>query len=140
MSYEVTFERRPAFIYATVTGTNSVDAVAGYLLDILAECQRADCYRVLIDEHLEGPRLAVDEVYSVASEGAMNALGVFHAIAFVDEQMGEMAYFAETVATNRGMPVRAFATIAHAEEWLNNQLEGPDEQAIFNRDDPEEQR
>lgn len=131
MTYEVKYESRPTFVYATITGENSTDAVSGYLADILEECQRRDCYRVLIDEQLDGPRLEIDEVYAVASEGAMKALGVFHAIAFVDETMGEMAYFAETVAVNRGMPVRAFPTIGHAEEWLAGLVEGPEEQDIF---------
>ncbi len=131
MTYEVKYESRPTFFCARITGANSADAVSGYLADILEECQRRDCYRVLIDEQLDGPRLEIDDVYAVASEGAMKALGVFHAIAFVDEKMGEMAYFAETVAVNRGMPVRAFPTTGHAEAWLAGLVEGPDEQNIF---------
>lgn len=134
MSYNVKFEQHGSYVLAAVTGTNSPEAVAGYLGDILEECQRRDCFRVLIDEQLEGPRLDIDQVYAVASEGAMKALGVFHAIAFVDEQMGEMAQFAETVAVNRGMPVRAFPTVAHAKEWLAGLVEGPEEQEIFGND------
>ena len=131
MTYEIDFEERGAYICATITGTNSPEAVSGYLAAILEECKRRDIYRVLINERLEGPRLGIDEVFTVASEGAMKALGVFHAIAFVDEQMGQMAEFAETVAANRGMPVRAFPTLAHAEEWLEGLVEGPEEQGIF---------
>lgn len=131
MTYKINFKQRSGYLQATITGENSIDAVAGYLSDILEECKQRDCYRLLIDERLEGPRLGVDEVYSVASEGAMNALGVFHAIAFVDEKMGQMAEFAENIAVNRGMPVRAFPTIGHAEEWLESLVEGPDEQGIF---------
>lgn len=118
MDYRVSFERHPTFIHATVTGTNSREAVIGYLGEILEECRRQKCFRVLIEERLEGPRLSTMEVFTIASEGAMRALGVFEAIAYVDERMGEMADFAETVAVNRGMPVRAFPSVAEAETWL----------------------
>ena len=131
MTYKVTYQQRQGYLHATITGENSVDAVAGYLNDILEECKQRECYCALIDEQLEGPRLGVDAVFSLASEGAMNAIGIFHAIAFVDEKMGHMAEFAENIAVNRGMPVRAFPTIGHAEEWLKTLVEGPEEQGIF---------
>jgi hypothetical protein len=81
--------------------------VAAYLRDVVEECRTRNCFRVLIEERLEGPRLQLMDVFSVAAEGAMMALGVFQTIAYVDERMGKMAEFAETVAVNRGMPVRA---------------------------------
>jgi hypothetical protein len=130
-AYQLSFERHPLFIHATVTGTNSREAVMGYLDDIRCECIREDCYRVLIEERLEGPRLQMMDVFSIASEGAMNALGVFHAMAYVDERMGDMANFAETVAVNRGMPVRIFTNVPDAENWLRAQQEGVREQDIF---------
>ena len=49
--------------------------------------------------------------------------------------MGDMSYFAETVAINRGMPVKMFRTVGHARDWLLEQAEGPDEQHIFQGDD-----
>ena len=131
MSYRIEYDPAPTFLRATVTGTNSAAAVQAYMREILAECQRQQCHRVLIDEQLDGPRLGVDAVFEIASEGAIEALGFFQAVAYVDEAMGEMAHFAETVALNRGMPVRAFPTIAEAERWLIEQTEGPQESAIF---------
>jgi len=134
MAYEVDYTRHPQYLHVTVTGTNSPAAVSGYLRELLQECKRQNCYRVLIEERLQGPRLGVDDVFVLASEGAMNALGIFHALAYVDEQMGEMAGFAETVALNRGMPVRAFPTVAAARNWLLAQMEGTDERQIFTGD------
>ena len=129
--FEIAFERRANFLYALVTGTNSPETVAGYLERIVTECRRTDCYRVLIEERLEGPRLDASDVFAIASEGAMKAMGLLHAVAYVDQQMGPMAAFAETVAVNRGMPVRVFDTVAEADAWLRRQVEGPDEQHIF---------
>jgi hypothetical protein len=52
-------------------------------------------------------------------------------MAYVDERMGDMANFAETVAVNRGMPVRMFTNVPDAENWLRAQQEGVREQDIF---------
>lgn len=134
MAYEIKFSDDDDFVHATITGENSLSNVQGYLADLLAECQRRDCFLVLIDERLEGPRLDVDQVFSIAADGAVSALGVFHAVAFVDVEMGEMAYFAENVAVNRGMPVRAFPSVAEAKEWLSAQTDDG-EQHIFRDSD-----
>jgi hypothetical protein len=131
MAYQLAFERHPQYIHATVTGTNSRNAVMRYLEDVRRECARQDCYRALIEERLEGPRLSTMDIFDIASEGAMKALGIFHAIAYVDRQMGEMAEFPETVAVNRGMPVRAFSSVGEAATWLRAQQEGEREQDIF---------
>jgi hypothetical protein len=135
MTYKIIFDRHPQFLRVTVTGENRAENVSRYMQDIVKECKRQDCYRVLIDERLEGPRLGADDVFVVASEGAMSAMGVFQAIAYVDEKMGDMSQFAETVAINRGMPVKAFSNVAAAEEWLLSLVEGPEEQEIFQGDD-----
>jgi len=132
--FEIEFERRGNYLYALVTGTNSPETVAAYLDRIVEECRRTDCYRVLIEERLEGARLDASDVFAIAAEGSMKAMGLLHALAYVDEQMGPMADFAETVAVNRGMPVRVFNTVAEADEWLRRQVEGPDEQHIFTDD------
>ena len=102
-----------------------------YLDDIKRECETQDCYSVLIEERLDGPRLPTMDVFAIASEGSMKALGVFHAIAYVDQLMGDMADFAEMVAVNRGMPVRFFRNVEAAEKWLGAQEEGVREQDIF---------
>ena len=118
MSYQVEFEMRSNFLVATITGTNSAHAVMSYLNDVLEECQKRDCFRLLINEQLEGPRLDVDDVFQIVSDGAMRAVGVLDAVAFVDPAMGDMAKFAEHLAVNRGMPVKAFDSLAEAEQWL----------------------
>lgn len=131
MDYQLSIEQRPTFLHVTITGTNSREAVVAYLRDIVTECRSRNCFRVLVEERLEGPRLQLMDVFSVASEGAMSALGVFQAIAYVDQQMGEMAEFAETVAVNRGMPVRAFTSVAEASAWLAQQDDASSGMAIF---------
>jgi len=119
VNYNVNFEKRSDYLHAIVTGENSLETVAQYFQDIRDECSRQDCFRVLIEERLEGPRLSAMDIFSIVSEGSMRALGEFEALAYVDEQMGEMGAFAETIAINRGMPLAVFDSVAKAEEWIS---------------------
>jgi hypothetical protein len=130
-TYQLEFERRSDYLLVRVTGQNTAETVAQYLQDLKAECHKHQCFRVLIDEQLEGKRLDIGEVFAIASDGAMDAMGLFQAIAYVEPKMGEMGDFAENAAVNRGMPVRMFATVAEADEWLTGQPEGSGEKTLF---------
>ena len=73
----------------------------------------------MIEERLEGPRLQTFDVFSVASETCQQALGLFRAVAYVDvNARGNLMQFAETVAVNRGVPLKVFDTVGEAEAWL----------------------
>lgn len=136
LTYELRFERRPDYLHATVTGDNNREVVAAYMEDIVAECKKRDCFRVLIEERLQGPRLQAMEVFSLASEGSMKVLGVFDAIAYVDEEMGELGDFVETVAVNRGLPIGIFGTVGEARDWLAKHKPGADDANIFKGQEP----
>jgi hypothetical protein len=129
--YNLDIERRKGYLLFRVTGQNSPETVQSYMRDIVAACKTRECFRILIDEQLDGERLDTLEIFSLASDGAMRALGFFQAIAYVDPRMGEMAEFAETVAVNRGMPFKSFSTIDAAETWLLKQNEGTPEKENF---------
>ena len=117
MSYKLAFTQKPAYLHAVVTGTNSKENVASYLADIFAACTARQCFRVLIEERLEGPRLETMDVYDIAKGGRP---GRIEAIAYVDAHAtGDLMRFAEDVAVNRGMPVRMFPTVAEARAWLS---------------------
>ena len=119
MSYKLTITQKPAYLHAIITGVNSKENVARYLEDIQRECTSRGCFRVLIEERLEGPRLGTMEVYEIAAKGSYRALGIFNAIAYVDVNAeGDLMEFAETVAVNRSMPVKVFSSVSDAEKWL----------------------
>ena len=86
----------------------------------LRECTLRQCFRVLIEERLEGPRFSTLEIFEVVSTGATRFLGAVTAMAYVDvnAQSEEMLRFAENVAVNRAFPVKVFSTVAAAERWL----------------------
>ena len=128
MSYQLTIIQKPAYLHAIVAGLNSKENVKAYLADVLEACKRRACNQVLIEEKLEGPRIDTINVFQIASEGSRQALGFYKAIAYVDVNAeGDLMKFAETVAFNRGLPVRLFSSVAEAERWLiENDREGTD--------------
>ena len=121
MTYKLTFDQKPAYLHAIVTGRNSRENVAHYMEEILRECLARSCFSVLIEERLEGPRLGTFDVFEVASEGSSKAGGMLKSIAYIDVNAeSNLMQFAETVAVNRMLPVAVFSTVADAEKWLLN--------------------
>lgn len=119
MSYQLEIVEKPTYLHAVVTGRNTLENVAGYLRDLLRECEARQCFNLLIEERLTGRRLETWDVYQIASENSTLARGVLGAIAYVDVNAGgDLMKFAETVANNRGVPMNLFQTVAEAEAWL----------------------
>ena len=119
MSYQLRIVEKPNYLHAIVTGANTLENVAGYLQDIMRECEARQCFNVLIEERLTGRRLETWDVYQIASDNSALARGVFRAIAYVDVNAGgDLMKFAETVANNRGVPINLFTSVADAEAWL----------------------
>lgn len=132
MSFELTVEDRGNYLHARVTGTNTPESVKGYMNSIRRECEKRDCFAVLIEENLEGPRFDEMEIFALISAGSPSARGFFEAIAYVDAQQDfDKVQFAETVAVNRGIPVAVFGSIEDAENWLRHREEGASGEDIF---------
>ncbi len=119
MSYELNIVQKPTYLHCIVTGANTMENVAAYMRDIHRACEERQCFRVLVEENLTGRRLETWDVYTLAAEGSNRSAGRFDAVAYVDVNAhGELMKFAETVATNRGLPMTVFETVAEAEQWL----------------------
>jgi hypothetical protein len=119
MPYQLEIVRKPNYLHAIVSGQNTVENVKGYLMELLRACETNQCFHVLIEERLTGRRLETWDVYQIASDSSAHARGFFRSIAYVDVNAGgDLMKFAETVANNRGVPMRLFASVAEAETWL----------------------
>jgi hypothetical protein len=67
---------------------------------------------------LTGPSMSTTSIFDVIAERAPDGLKL-RRIAYVDRSPElSSAYFAETVAMNRGVNVRLFADAAEAASWL----------------------
>jgi hypothetical protein len=117
--YQLTFEYRPNYLYAFVTGEkDSYEISKQYWQEIAAECQKSGIKKVLIEEDIK-ENVSMPDMYQFASE--IPQLGVFGIrVAFVDRQQDQhqLNQFGETVATNRGLFSRVFNNAAAAEQWL----------------------
>lgn len=118
-AYTLRFEERPGYVRAHVRGErDTVEISLAYWTEIADYCHQHDVRAVLVIEEL-AERAAVLDIYEVAS--GLVALGFQNIrIAFVDRNMDElpMMQFGETVARNRGIDGRVFATEAEADAWL----------------------
>ena len=120
MSYELTIEPKPGYLHVIVIGANTRENVMRYMEEVVRECTLRQCFRVLVEERLEGPRLGTLEVFEMVSTGSTRFVRTLKAMAYVDVNARdqEMMQFAENVAVNRAFPVRVFPTVVAAERWL----------------------
>jgi hypothetical protein len=123
MTYQLAITEKPGYLHCIVTGKNTMENVAAYLQELARECEARNCFAVLIEEHLVGRRLETWDVYQLVSEGSARNLGKFQAMAYVDVNAeGDLMKFAETVASNRGLPMMVFATVPEAESWISSKV------------------
>ena len=112
MSYELKIEHKGDHLHFIVSGRNTPENVTRYMQEVIQECAARGCFRILIEERLEGPRLGTMEVFSMVTAGAKRYHGMLEALAFVDlNAEGDVMRFAEDVAVNRGIPVRVFRNL-----------------------------
>jgi hypothetical protein len=121
MSYKLTITQKPTYLHIIITGELSEENVLRYFEEIHNECTTRNCFRILIEENLHGPRLNVVKVLQLISEESKKSFGLFKAIAYVDvNAVDNSMNFIENAALNRGLPVRIFPTVVDAEKWLLN--------------------
>ena len=120
VSYPLTIEERPTYVYARVDGELTPENALRFLEEAYTACVRSGRPSVLLDMQLRGPNMPTTSVYEVISQRAADGSRL-HKIAYVPYDSGDptMAHFAETVAVNRGVNVRIFETVAAAEGWLS---------------------
>ena len=65
------------------------------------------------------------DVFQIVADESGRSQGFFKAVAYVDVNAeGDSMKFAETVAVNRGLPVRVFTSVGDAEQWLLSKERG----------------
>jgi hypothetical protein len=123
--YTLQFEQRTGYTRAHVRGErDSVEISLAYWSDIARYCHEHQVRGVLVVEEI-AQRASVLDIYEVAA--GLVALGFSDIrIAFVDRNADElpMMQFGETVARNRGIDGRVFASEAEAEAWLTHEWAG----------------
>ena len=82
--YSISFELRPDYLYARVSGdSDSYDISNAYWTEISEECAKHNVTKLLVDEDLAKPMESMSDVYHGASERSFMGLSSVK-IAFVD--------------------------------------------------------
>jgi hypothetical protein len=124
LDYKLTITQKTGYLHGIVTGTNSRETVFDYLRCGLQEARTRSCTHVLIESRLEGPRLALWDIFEIAAEYRAYK-GLFDAIAYVGiGAPGPLLTFIQNVSRNRGLPLRVFESVPEAEQWLAEVLAG----------------
>ena len=106
--YRITIEQRPSYLYATVTGNNTVETIGRYIADIRAACVRLGVFKVLAVVHLDGPGVSMLDLYKVVAAGSDETAGAGIRAAYVELnpiRSDENMRMAENVAHTRGIQV-----------------------------------
>ena len=125
MTYHLAIEAKSGYLHVRVTGENTRENVARYLVEVNQHAVRNQCAAVLIEENLRGPSLNIAEIFAVVAERSRDVAPHIRSIAYVDvnpEHSKGRMLFAEAVAVQRGVNVRVFSTVADAEQWLRDQM------------------
>jgi hypothetical protein len=123
MSIKLTITQKPTYLHIIITGQLSEENVLRYFEEIHRECIARNCFRILIEENLDGPRLDVAKVLKLISEESRKSIGLFRAIAYIDvNAVGNSMEFIEDAAVNRKLPVKVFPTVVDAKKWLLNKV------------------
>jgi len=118
MTYQLTVEQRPTYVHAKAVGERTAENALRFLKDAYVACVNAGQSSLLLEMQLEGPRLSESSIFEVLSDRIADGLKL-RKIAYVDSARDvSQAYFAETVAMNRGVNVRFFPSVAQAAAWL----------------------
>lgn len=132
MEYEFRVLHKAGYLHVRVVGDNTPETVVRYLKQLIEMCAKNKCPNVLVEENLEGPGLDLGEIFGIASSGGQAVWPDVRRIAYVDVNHHhdlENMRFAETVAVNRSINMRVFASVPEAENWLQGELNRPPEKS-----------
>lgn len=121
MEYRFSAELKDGYLHLRVEGDNTPETHRRWVAEGLEACRRHGRSKVLVEERLGGESLGLGDIFWIVNEWSQAAqLSVTH-LAYVDANPGHSAdrlAFGETVARNRGLNLRGFASVGEAERWL----------------------
>jgi len=99
VGYALTIEPKPGYLHVVVTGDNTRDTVIRYMDEVVRECTLRQCFRVLVEERLAGPRLGTLDVFEMVATGSTRFLRTLKAMT-VGKTFTGNARFTATFSAN----------------------------------------
>ncbi|HEX7918747.1 MAG TPA: hypothetical protein VF454_05045, partial [Gemmatimonadales bacterium] len=84
MPYTLSIESKGSYLHAVVRGTNDRATILAYFTELREACAKRDCYRMLVEERLEGPRFPPEVLLPLMAEVVAMAGPTFETLAYVD--------------------------------------------------------
>ena len=119
MPYTLSIESKGSYLHAVVRGTNDRETVIAYFSELREACAKRDCYRMLVEERLEGPRFPPEVLLPLMAEVVAMAGPTFETLAYVDVMaVTDSVLRLASQVVQPGARVGVFDTVAEAEAWL----------------------
>ncbi len=116
----IEYVRRPEYLHATMIGLRTRDFVARSCHEMLEECARLGCRRLLIETRLGGPAFSVTTVFELMRHFIAEVKGQRDPVSMVAivGPYRDIPKLAEIASANRAVKIAGFTDIAVAESWL----------------------
>jgi hypothetical protein len=122
---DISLVKEEGYLHARVSSANTAENVVDYLSELRRACVQQDCNAILIEENLAGPRLPMQDVKNIVFWGSHQLPRLPLTIAYLDVNSGHSpanVKFAEALALERGINMRACETLEEARAWLREQI------------------
>ena len=121
MAYNVRYEDREDYLYAHISGPESVQNAIGFFRELRAKADAEGYEAFLVVDEVSG-HLDTNDTFHISKEIAKLHIG--NTIAFVDPKEETFAAnaFGGTVVSNRGVITRVFDNENEAIEWLQETI------------------
>ena len=119
MSIQLEFERKQNWAIARLSGSsNAMEEIVAHFPQIAEECVRANTRNLLIDFTQVQISASTLDRFEMGQSAVVFVKHGIKIAAVAQPHHMDQERFAELVARNRGVNVRAFTDIQAAEEWL----------------------
>ncbi|MFL6547611.1 MAG: hypothetical protein ACJ8OJ_02900 [Povalibacter sp.] len=123
MGYTLTIDQTPDYLYAVVSGRSSKKTLAACLAEVMAECERRQCFRVLIEKNLQGRHHRLIDAFDLSTRSGRRITQSLHDMACVPEQQSDVHTAGDIAATHRSLHLALFDDAADATAWLMRDAE-----------------
>jgi len=118
-NYQIKFEHRENYLFADVSGQDTVENSIAYWTDILNECEKYNFQKVLVYEEMVGT-LSKSELYKLNKSLSKLGLDKIRRIAFVDKfgTNSDQNTFGASMGLSEGIKYMLFESLSEAEKYL----------------------
>lgn len=121
MSLQLQIEEKPDYLEARFTGAGAAEETWRQFDEIAERCKRANKNKLLLDFTEASGEVSLADRYFLGDKAQILSRRRLKVATVATRRQIDPQKFAELVARNRGVDLRAFTNVEDAEEWLLEQ-------------------